>query len=329
MAKKKPARTAQRPVKPRLVSAKSGEVLAPETVGALALAHATPEQAMSIFERAASDKGIDANKLEKLANLQMEMFRFNAEQEFNQAFARMKPHIPFIDKKGRILNKEKHVVSNYSTYEDIQRIVRPIEDAHGFSRNFTTEYPYPDKPGWTRVTVHLRHVGGHVQHSSFQGPPEDSGFKNNVQAMGSTNAYGRRYTTIDVLDIVCEGVDDDGRRGKGQEQKAGDPAGGTEQPRTASNANALQKITFSQDKDKPGQVQRLWTIFRKTRMAGLDKEQGDAVQRAFGAWLGRTYPYTNGSSQEIRKGDYDAIVKYIESNEPFTATEKREPGQDG
>jgi hypothetical protein len=42
---------------------------------------------------------------------------------------------------------------------------------------------------------------------------DSSGGKNNIQGMGSSFSYGKRYTTTALLNIVTEGEDDDGARG--------------------------------------------------------------------------------------------------------------------
>jgi hypothetical protein len=44
-------------------------------------------------------------------------------------------------------------------------------------------------------------------------PPDTTGGKSNVQAVGSTNSFLRRYVTCNIFNIVVVGDDDDGNGG--------------------------------------------------------------------------------------------------------------------
>jgi hypothetical protein len=47
-------------------------------------------------------------------------------------------------------------------------------------------------------------------------PLDTSGSKNNVQAVGSSTSYGKRYTATLLLNIRTKGEDDDGHAGGDQ-----------------------------------------------------------------------------------------------------------------
>jgi hypothetical protein len=51
-------------------------------------------------------------------------------------------------------------------------------------------------------------------------PLDTSGGKNNVQAVGSTNSYLRRYIAANIFNIVVVGDDDDGTGGTIDEAQA-------------------------------------------------------------------------------------------------------------
>src|SRR5581483_8370196 len=55
------------------------------------------------------------------------------------------------------------------------------------------------------------HKDGHSRTASVPLALDTSGGKNNIQAMGSTTSYGRRYTMCMLLNIVTVGEDDDGK----------------------------------------------------------------------------------------------------------------------
>ena len=56
----------------------------------------------------------------------------------------------------------------------------------------------------------LKHLpGGHYEESFMPAPPDTSGGKSNVQAVGSTNSFLRRYVVCNIFNIVVVGDDDD------------------------------------------------------------------------------------------------------------------------
>ena len=60
----------------------------------------------------------------------------------------------------------------------------------------------------------LKHLpGGHYEDSFMAAPLDTSGGKSNVQGVGSTNSYLRRYIACNIFNIVIVGDDDDGTGG--------------------------------------------------------------------------------------------------------------------
>lgn len=162
---------------------------------------------VALFERLARDPSVDVEKLERLIAMQERILDRNATGAFNAAFSEMQSAIPEISEKGQIRNKEGGVQSKYATNEDIQKVLRPILQAFGFSLSFRTEWP--DKKTIKVIGI-LTHREGHARESEFLSDADTSGNKNSVQALGSAISYGRRYTTLDLLNITSRGQDDDG-----------------------------------------------------------------------------------------------------------------------
>jgi hypothetical protein len=82
----------------------------------------------------------------------------------------------------------------------------------GFSLSFDTA-PRQGEGGGIIITGTLSHVGGHKRTASIPLALDSSGGKNNIQGMGSTFSYGKRYCATALLNIITEGEDDDGVRG--------------------------------------------------------------------------------------------------------------------
>jgi hypothetical protein len=174
-----------------------------------------PVGAVSMFERLALDPNVPVDKLERLIAMQERIMEVNAKAAFNRAFADLQADLPTVIEHG------KTDKGTYAQLEDIIEAVRPILRKHGFSLSHTTEWP--DK-ATVKVIGLLTHTDGYERRSEFMASADTSGSKNAIQALGSSVAYGRRYTTKDLLNIVTRGEDDDGARST-KASKPAEPAG--------------------------------------------------------------------------------------------------------
>lgn len=174
-------------------------------------AAAPGESLVLMFERLAKDPAVDVEKLERLIAMQERILAHNAKSAFDAAFAAMQPAIPSIDEKGRIV-VDGTTRSTYAKNEDIQDTIRPILARHGFALSFETRWP---EKGGIEIVGTLAHVEGYSRSSTFRALADKTGSKNDIQALGSSTSYGRRYTTIDLLNISTRephrGADDDGQ----------------------------------------------------------------------------------------------------------------------
>lgn len=173
---------------------------------------------LSIIERAARDPSVDIDKLERLMAMQAGMAANRAKLAFDAAMADMQPKLPVIGRKGRIEVREKtssgkrdgdlQQSTPYALWEDINEAIRPILAEHGFSLTF--RHGKTDA-GLITVTGILAHREGHREEDTITLQHDSTGSKNAVQAVGSSNSYGKRYTAINLLNITTRGQDDDGK----------------------------------------------------------------------------------------------------------------------
>lgn len=182
-----------------------------------------PSDGPSLFERLAVDPNVTVEKLERLIAMQEHILEVNAKSAFNAAFSLMQPEIPVIDEQGRIEVKGT-LRSTYATLEDIHDVIKPITARHGFAIRHRTEWP-ADKPGVIRIVGILSHKDGHAEESTFEAPMDRSDYRTDIQSMGSTVSYGRRYTTLDLLNIATRKADNDGQKPAAKPEA---PAGYTE-----------------------------------------------------------------------------------------------------
>jgi hypothetical protein len=154
-----------------------------------------------VIERLAANPSVDVAKLEKIIDLQERVVAHQAKAAFDAAFVQMRPNIPVI------LERARTDKTTYAPLEDIIEAVAPILSHFGFSLSFETAWPGDQV---IEVIGILTHQQGHERRSRFQAKADKSGSKNEIQALGSTVSYGKRYTTNDLLSIVTRGQDTDG-----------------------------------------------------------------------------------------------------------------------
>ena len=167
-----------------------------------ALTPPTPMQLMEI----AINKGVDADTLGKLMDLQL---RWDAEQQrkaYIEAMAIFRANPPEIKKTKKVQYKD---VTYY--HAELDKTVELISEALG-KVDIRPSWRTSDTGGKITVTCVLTHKLGHSEDvATLQGPPDVTGSKNNVQAIGSTVTYLQRYTLLAGTGLAAEGQDDDGK----------------------------------------------------------------------------------------------------------------------
>jgi len=165
----------------------------------------------------AKDPGVDVQKLDALLRMQERMEGRQAEREFIAAFSRLSARLPRVKKSGVIDlgadNKGKARGSiPFARWEDIDKVIRPLMVDEGFTLSFDSA-PRQGEGGGLIVTGTLMHRDGHTRTASMPLALDAGPGRNNLQAMGSSLSYGKRYCAEMLLNIVREGEDDDGKLG--------------------------------------------------------------------------------------------------------------------
>lgn len=205
----------------------------------------------SMIERAARDPNVNMDKLERLMAMQKDMAASRAKVAFDAAMADMQPKLPVIDRKGKIEVRKKdgngdrtgavQQSTPYALWEDINEAIRPILAAHGFSLTFRVG---KTDAGLITVTGILAHREGHRETDTITLQHDSTGSKNAVQAVGSSNSYGKRYTAINLLNITTRGQDDDGKAAGAPEAITQDQADDLQAMIESVNANKAKFLKF-------------------------------------------------------------------------------------
>jgi hypothetical protein len=164
---------------------------------------------MEVIARAASDPNVDIDKMERLIAMQERIQARDAEMAFNVAMnaaqAEMRPIA------ANASNPQTR--SRYATFDKLDRVLRPIYTAHGFSHSFDEgESPKPDH---VRVLCYLSHVAGHTRTYHRDMPADGKGAKGGdvmtkTHAAGAAGSYGARYLLKGIWNVAVGEEDDDG-----------------------------------------------------------------------------------------------------------------------
>lgn len=154
---------------------------------------------MDMIERAVSS-GAGIDTIEKLMGLQERWEKNQARKAFDEAVAEAKAEIKPVTR-----NATGHNSKRYADFASIARAVDPILSRHGLSYRFRSE-----QNERINVTCILSHKLGHSEETTLSGPPDTTGNKNAIQAIGSTLTYLQRYSLMQALGLAASN-DDDGK----------------------------------------------------------------------------------------------------------------------
>ena len=125
------------------------------------------------------------------------------------AKVRATSEMPLIPKDG----KNTPTGTRYATWERMQPLITPVLSRHGLVLNFAVG----GEGNRVTVTPILSGHGWEEVGSAFSLPADVGKGRNDVQAVGSSVAYGKRYAAGAMLNLIQKGLaeDDDGQAGGG------------------------------------------------------------------------------------------------------------------
>jgi len=155
-----------------------------------------------------AERGVDPDTVGKMVDLYEKVHGIQAKQEFNRAMLAIQKHMAThrVPMRGIVVVSKQGVTKPYALLEDIQRVLNPVCFDNGISYGFDTEATGKA----FLVTMTIRHVTGHSEDVRTTLPLDDSGSKNMVQGVGSTESYGMRYCAIKGFALPRFMLDDDG-----------------------------------------------------------------------------------------------------------------------
>ena len=181
----------------------------------------SPSKILALIGRIALNPDADVEKLERMMAMYQRLKSKEAELAYNAAKGRIlkklarikivknRSVLPEIE-KGRP-EKGTYEAFRYAPLEEIDKHLRPLLAEEDMDLSYSDE---PQEGGGILIRGRLKHLpSGHYEDSFMPAPLDTSGGKSNVQAVGSTNSFLRRYVTCNIFNIVVVGDDDDGTGG--------------------------------------------------------------------------------------------------------------------
>lgn len=165
--------------------------------------------------------GASVDVMQGLFNLQKDWEANEARKSFYRDFALFKADVPKILKSKHVEFTTSRGVTKYN-HAELDKMLDILCDklsTYNLSVSWRTESLPPNqglkdgKPVFIeriRVTCVLSHSDGHIETNFLDGNPDNSGGKNDIQAIGSSVTYLSRYTVKAILGIAESGDDTDG-----------------------------------------------------------------------------------------------------------------------
>lgn len=180
-----------------------------------------PTNILSAIIRAAADPRTDTTKMQALLNMQKELVAEEARLVYIGAKLELTDMLPIINKDGKIEFKDKgngKAVLKFASFDNINDIIKPLLKKCSFDLWFSSE---PSVPGMINVIGHLDHRNGHTRSTTFPMPHDASGGKSAAQGWASAFSFGKRITTIGLLNIQTKALEDQDRDGSDRNLKRG------------------------------------------------------------------------------------------------------------
>jgi len=170
---------------------------------------------MAAFEMALSHN-VDIDKLEKMLELQARWEQMEAKKAYTLAMAAFKADPPKINKDRHVKFATQKGTTEYyhASLANVTEKINSSLAAHGLSAAWKTEQ---NSTSGIVVTCTITHKQGYSESTSLAAGKEQSGTKNDIQAIGSTITYLQRYTLLSLTGLATHDQDDDGVATKTQE----------------------------------------------------------------------------------------------------------------
>lgn len=154
----------------------------------------------------------DVDKLATLLDLKLRWDAAEAKKSFDAALEAFRANKVVIEKTKKVVIPVKNggdpMCYSHAELDKAEEIISDALRAVGLTHTWK---PVANTEGKPQMSLVLRGFGHTEEMGTLIGPPDLSGGKNAMQAIGSSASYLARYVLLYSLGIVPKGTDDDGR----------------------------------------------------------------------------------------------------------------------
>ena len=239
-----------------------------------AIATTTPADLL----RYALDSGADLDRLERLMELQQRWETNEARKAFVSDMAEFKKNPPTIYKDKHVEFKTEKGITAYD-HATIGNVVEKVVAAlaeHGFSHRWI---PKRSEGGLISITCVITHRLGFSEETTLEAGLDQSGGKNNIQAMISTKSYLERHSLLAAVGLATRDTpDDDGRSAEDPPSEPAQAKRGNTQTSTASSSD-IPSYSDEKFNANKGEWKVIVTTGRKTpeKMIAFIETRGSAL----------------------------------------------------
>ncbi len=233
---------------------------------------AIQQDELSPLVTAAMNSDMDLAKLDKLIEVQERFDKNQAKKEFYKAFSRFKQNPLIITKDSTVdfTNKSGGKTTyDHASLGNIMSIVGPLLSAEGLALSWI---PVQNEKGIC-VTAVLSHTLGFSIDATLHAPPDPTGGKGSLQALGSTITYLERYTGVALLGLAMTN-DDDGQNSTEQPQYENEASATASLMNTETLAE-LEKLCLKYQADYQGKLTGwdipVWNRIREQMKANKER----------------------------------------------------------
>lgn len=184
----------------------------------------------------ALERNLPIESIERFVALLERQQEKRAKEAFIGAFAKAKEEMPPIYKDRLVVQKPKldakgqvekeRPTYRHATLANITQIANPVLGKHGLTVSWRAEQSVREGANGevtqiVTVKVVMQHQDGHAETFSMSAPPDTSGNKTGVQAIGSAVSYLERYTYCAIVGLAAQdpAEEDDGTGGEKDEDQ--------------------------------------------------------------------------------------------------------------
>lgn len=216
----------------------------------------------------ALNSGADLDRLERLMVMQERWEANQARKAYVEAMAEFKKNPPeiFKDKTVSFKTDKGNTTYDHATIGNVvEKIVGGLAK-HGFSHRWI---PNRSEGGMISITCVITHKLGHSEETTLEAGLDQSGGKNNIQAMISTKTYLERHSLLAATGLATKDNEDDDGRGFGEvkqeKQTARSPLSGKAFDRALAS---IREGTYT-----AAEIESWYALTEDQKIAAMDAEK--------------------------------------------------------